>query len=314
MLWELLVERKKILSGDRRRLVSELLQRNRATFSFGPSDLERTNITCHHIDIADARPIKQPLRGLPLASHEAVEGILKEMKDVVCERPSHKEHHSGYPPLIWCQSPASLNVPVRTLGPSLQQSQTFDRQDWCLPLDANFTVGCCCGQVSGALAVHMTNTCFLGGSVGIKPAFAPYEVSVLAEVALGHLRYHLTDVPPQSHFPPAVSLDRITQGNMQPEHTLQCLGDGQPQVSLSAWYYKNFDEGHERPNITLAVGTPCAKVMIYGSSVSSQFRWVIPPSTLLSLQLQLDDAPLCLKTQPLQSKGPTAAKRDCGIA
>ena len=32
--------------------------------------------------------------------------------------------------------------------------------------------------------------------------FALREVSVLAELSLGHLRYHLTDVPPQSNSPP----------------------------------------------------------------------------------------------------------------
>ena len=32
--------------------------------------------------------------------------------------------------------------------------------------------------------------------------FALREVSVLAELALGHMRYHLTDVPPQSNSPP----------------------------------------------------------------------------------------------------------------
>ena len=32
--------------------------------------------------------------------------------------------------------------------------------------------------------------------------FAPREVSVLAELTLGHLRYPLTDVPPQSNSPP----------------------------------------------------------------------------------------------------------------
>jgi hypothetical protein len=32
--------------------------------------------------------------------------------------------------------------------------------------------------------------------------FALREVSVLAELTLGHLRYHLTDVPPQSNSPP----------------------------------------------------------------------------------------------------------------
>jgi hypothetical protein len=33
-------------------------------------------------------------------------------------------------------------------------------------------------------------------------AFCLREVSVLTEPALGHLRYHLTDVPPQSNSPP----------------------------------------------------------------------------------------------------------------
>lgn len=32
--------------------------------------------------------------------------------------------------------------------------------------------------------------------------FGPREVSVLTELALGHLRYHLTDVPPQPNTPP----------------------------------------------------------------------------------------------------------------
>jgi hypothetical protein len=40
--------------------------------------------------------------------------------------------------------------------------------------------------------------------------FALREVSVLAELALGHLRYFLTDVPPQSNSPPdaVVKADR----------------------------------------------------------------------------------------------------------
>ncbi|KAG8231763.1 hypothetical protein J437_LFUL010738 [Ladona fulva] len=37
--------------------------------------------------------------------------------------------------------------------------------------------------------------------------FAPREVSVLAELALGHLRYSLTDVPPQSNSPPGGVLE-----------------------------------------------------------------------------------------------------------
>jgi hypothetical protein len=38
-----------------------------------------------------------------------------------------------------------------------------------------------------------------------QTSFCPFtlrEVSVLAELALGHLRYRLTDVPPQSNSPP----------------------------------------------------------------------------------------------------------------
>ena len=34
------------------------------------------------------------------------------------------------------------------------------------------------------------------------PLFDPHEISVLVELALGHLHYHLTDVPPQSNSPP----------------------------------------------------------------------------------------------------------------
>ena len=32
--------------------------------------------------------------------------------------------------------------------------------------------------------------------------FGPQEISVLIELTLRHLRYHLTDVPPQPNFPP----------------------------------------------------------------------------------------------------------------
>ena len=37
--------------------------------------------------------------------------------------------------------------------------------------------------------------------------FALREVSVLSELALGHLRYDLTDVPPQSNSPPDTVFD-----------------------------------------------------------------------------------------------------------
>ena len=57
--------------------------------------------------------------------------------------------------------------------------------------------------------------------------FALREVSVLAELALGHLRYLLTDVPPQSNSPPEAVLggDRAAvpgpQGSEHLEHLSQ---------------------------------------------------------------------------------------------
>ena len=32
--------------------------------------------------------------------------------------------------------------------------------------------------------------------------FGPHDISVLIELTVGHLRYHLTDVPPQPNSPP----------------------------------------------------------------------------------------------------------------
>ena len=46
--------------------------------------------------------------------------------------------------------------------------------------------------------------------------FALREVSVLAELALGHLRYSLTDVPPQSNSPPGSVLES--------DHAGACVG------------------------------------------------------------------------------------------
>ncbi|KAL7630224.1 UNVERIFIED_CONTAM: hypothetical protein RMT77_019632 [Armadillidium vulgare] len=49
--------------------------------------------------------------------------------------------------------------------------------------------------------------------------FALREVSVLAELALGHLRYLLTDVPPQSNSQPDTVLDsRRGRRRRKPKH------------------------------------------------------------------------------------------------
>ena len=43
--------------------------------------------------------------------------------------------------------------------------------------------------------------------------FGPHEISVLIELTLGHLRYHLTDVPPQPNSPP----DYVFRTNQLPQ-------------------------------------------------------------------------------------------------
>src|SRR5690349_23501227 len=52
-------------------------------------------------------------------------------------------------------------------------------------------------------------------------SFCPFtlrEISVLAELTLGHLRYLVTDVPPQPNSPPesVTNLDRASRGRVAP--------------------------------------------------------------------------------------------------
>nr|XP_037273265.1 LOW QUALITY PROTEIN: uncharacterized protein LOC119165185 [Rhipicephalus microplus] len=60
--------------------------------------------------------------------------------------------------------------------------------------------------------------------------FALREVSVLAELALGHLRYRLTDVPPQSNSPPDTVLGTGRAGNRHPEEKPRAH-----RLALEAW-------------------------------------------------------------------------------
>ena len=48
--------------------------------------------------------------------------------------------------------------------------------------------------------------------------YALHEISVLVELALGHLRYRLTDVPPQSNSPPECVLGCQRQGKGNKHH------------------------------------------------------------------------------------------------
>ena len=49
--------------------------------------------------------------------------------------------------------------------------------------------------------------------------FVLHEISVLIELPLGHLRYLLTDVPPQPNSPPdnVFNLDRPAKATLMPE-------------------------------------------------------------------------------------------------
>ena len=62
-------------------------------------------------------------------------------------------------------------------------------------------------------------------------SFTLREVSVLAELALGHLRYHLTDVPPQSNSPPdtVLGLDRVRARRAPTPVVDRLSGKGDPE-------------------------------------------------------------------------------------
>ena len=84
-------------------------------------------------------------------------------------------------------------------------------------------------NAQGGVVVGEPNTSVAKGSIGhaftvcirtenqnqtsLYP-FVPHEISVLVELVLGHLRYLLTDVPPQPNSPPdnVFRPDRPTRG------------------------------------------------------------------------------------------------------
>ena len=69
------------------------------------------------------------------------------------------------------------------------------------------------GSIGRAFAVRIRTE--NRDQAGICP-FALREVSVLPEPALGHLRYRLTDVPPQSNSPPDNVLGADRGGRERP--------------------------------------------------------------------------------------------------
>jgi hypothetical protein len=71
--------------------------------------------------------------------------------------------------------------------------------------------------------------------------FALREVSVLAELALGHLRYSLTDVPPQSNSPPGSVLEADHAG------VLSAIGRERPNATLTRLALEHRDDRVETP-------------------------------------------------------------------
>lgn len=65
--------------------------------------------------------------------------------------------------------------------------------------------------------------------------FALREVSVLAELALGHLRYSLTDVPPQSNSPPGSVLESDHAGAFDGDPATETRRPGPLHATLHAW-------------------------------------------------------------------------------
>lgn len=65
--------------------------------------------------------------------------------------------------------------------------------------------------------------------------FALREVSVLAELALGHLRYYLTDVPPQSNSPPGSVLESDHAGAYNGDQTTPTRRTRPLHTTLHAW-------------------------------------------------------------------------------
>ena len=65
--------------------------------------------------------------------------------------------------------------------------------------------------------------------------FALREVSVLAELALGHLRYSLTDVPPQSNSPPGSVLESDHAGAYIGVRRGAPRGTLRSRATLHAW-------------------------------------------------------------------------------
>jgi len=83
------------LDPKQRKDVASLLKKYADVFSDGDSDIGRTGIIKHKIDTGDSRPVKQPLRRVPMHMNSEVDSQIEQMleKDVI--QPSRSPWASG---------------------------------------------------------------------------------------------------------------------------------------------------------------------------------------------------------------------------
>ena len=101
--------------------------------------------------------------------------------------------------------------------------------------------------------------------------FVPREISVLTELALGHLRYRLTDVPPQPNSPPdtVFDLDRPSERTLNPEGGPR--GPAQPhRISKETMKVVVFHRRPEAPTYSTPLMS-IHKVGLESSSTGSSF-------------------------------------------
>jgi hypothetical protein len=89
--------------------------------------------------------------------------------------------------------------------------------------------------------------------------FALREVSVLAELALGHLRYSLTDVPPQSNSPPGSVLEPDHAGVVR----RNAVADATPLCTLGTKHRAHADIIDRAPLPPNRVSNETMKVVVF---------------------------------------------------
>ena len=92
------------------------------------------------------------------------------------------------------------------------------------------TSTCNCRKRKGSIG-HVFTVCIHTENQN-QTSFSPFrlhEISVLIELLLGHLRYHLTDVPPQPNSPP----DYVFCTNQPLKRATLILKDAYASLSLT---------------------------------------------------------------------------------